>query len=153
MAEEKAKSVGLIGADLKAHRQQHIGTIARDFSKWLAAVEPTLLPSEPLNAAAGYYRRHWSALTRFIDDPQAPIDNSATEREFQNVAKLRLNMLFAGSTRERIERACCWGSCRRAGPSECRCRVSHQQRRVARFLGLSGRSRSSAARDLERRRR
>lgn len=27
-----------------------------------------------------------------------PIDNSATEREFQNVAKLRLNVLFAGST-------------------------------------------------------
>ena len=26
-----------------------------------------------------------------------PIDNSPTEREFQNFAKLRLNMLFAGS--------------------------------------------------------
>ena len=104
-AEEKAKSAGLVGADLKAHRQQHIGPISRDFSKWLAAVEPTLLPSEPLNAAVGYYRRHWGALTRFIDDPQAPIDNSATEREFQNVAKLRLNMLFAGST-EGAHRAC-----------------------------------------------
>ena len=33
-----------------------------------------------------------------IDDPDVPIDNSATEREFQNVAKLRLNVLFAGST-------------------------------------------------------
>jgi hypothetical protein len=104
-AEEKARSAGLVGADLKAHRQQHIGPIARDFSKWLAAVEPTLLPSEPLNAAVGYYRRHWGALTRFLDDPQAPIDNSATEREFQNVAKLRLNMLFAGST-EGVHRAC-----------------------------------------------
>lgn len=34
-----------------------------------------------------------------------PIDNSPTEREFQNVAKLRLNMLFAGST-EGAHRAC-----------------------------------------------
>ena len=42
---------------------------------------------------------------RFIDDANVPIDNSATEREFQNVAKLRLNMLFAGST-EGAHRAC-----------------------------------------------
>ncbi|MEC7519462.1 MAG: hypothetical protein VYE22_06335 [Myxococcota bacterium] len=34
-----------------------------------------------------------------------PIDNSPTERELQNVAKLRLNMLFAGST-EGAHRAC-----------------------------------------------
>ena len=34
-----------------------------------------------------------------------PIDNSPTEREFQNFAKLRLNMLFAGST-EGAHRAC-----------------------------------------------
>jgi hypothetical protein len=34
----------------------------------------------------------------FVDNPLIPIDNSASEREFQNVAKLRLNMLFAGGT-------------------------------------------------------
>jgi len=37
--------------------------------------------------------------------PISPIDNSPTEGEFQNVAKLRLNMLFAGST-EGAHRAC-----------------------------------------------
>ncbi len=56
-------------------------------------------------AAVQYYLRHGDALFRFIDDPDVPIDNSATEREFQNVAKLRLNMLFAGST-EGAHRAC-----------------------------------------------
>lgn len=56
-------------------------------------------------AAVQYYVRHRDALFRFIDDPALPIDNSATEREFQNVAKLRLNMLFAGST-EGAHRAC-----------------------------------------------
>jgi hypothetical protein len=45
-----------------------------------------------------YYRRHWAALTRFLDDPELPLDNSKTEREFQLVAKLRLNCLFAGGT-------------------------------------------------------
>jgi hypothetical protein len=63
------------------------------------------LPSDPLSAAVGYYRKHWDALTRFLDDPLVPIDNSPTEREFQNVAKLRLNMLFAGSS-EGAHRAC-----------------------------------------------
>ena len=105
VAEDAARMKGLTGESLLAHRRQHIRPIADDFDKWLAAVEPTLLPSDPLTAAVGYYRNHWDALTRFIDDPQVPIDNSATEREFQNFAKLRLNMLFAGST-EGAHRAC-----------------------------------------------
>src|SRR5690606_9748810 len=98
VAEEDARKSGLVGDALLAHRRARIRPIADDFAKWLAAVEPTLLPSDLLTTAVGYYRRHWAALTRFIDDPQVPIDNSATEREFQNFAKLRLNMLFAGST-------------------------------------------------------
>lgn len=103
--EEKAQKLGLRDAALLAHRQEHIRPIAKDFERWLDAVKPTLLPSEPLAAAISYYKRHREALFRFIDDPRVPIDNSPTEREFQNVAKLRLNMLFAGST-EGAHRAC-----------------------------------------------
>ena len=97
-AEEEAQKLGLTGEALKAHRQAKIGPLAEAFDQWLAAVEPTLLPSEPLAVAVRYYRNHRDALYRFIEDPDVPIDNSPTEREFQNVAKLRLNMLFAGST-------------------------------------------------------
>lgn len=75
------------------------------FDRWRAATLPGLLPSEPLAAAIRYYDNHRDALFRFLDDPLVPIDNSATEREFQSVAKLRLNMLFAGST-EGAHRAC-----------------------------------------------
>ncbi|MCC7536333.1 MAG: IS66 family transposase [Deltaproteobacteria bacterium] len=105
VAEEQARKSALQGAALLAHRQKHIRPIADDFERWLAAIEPTLLPSEPLMVAVRYYRNHRDALLRFIDDPEIPIDNSATEREFQNFAKLRLNMLFAGST-EGAHRAC-----------------------------------------------
>ncbi len=105
VAEERAQKEGRQGAALLAHRRACTRPIADDFAKWLVAVEPTLLPSDPLTAAVAYYRNHWSALTRFIDDAQLPIDNSPTEREFQNFAKLRLNMLFAGST-EGAHRAC-----------------------------------------------
>lgn len=103
--EEAAQKLGLIGDTLREHRQQRILPIIRDFERWLDAVEPALLPSEPLAAAVGYYKNHRDALFRFVDDPLVPIDNSPTEREFQNVAKLRLNMLFAGST-EGAHRAC-----------------------------------------------
>jgi transposase len=103
--EEKAKELGLVGDDLRAHRQNHIRPVADDFDLWLAAVQPALLPTEPLAEAVRYYRNHRDALYRFIDDPDVPIDNSPTEREFQNVAKLRLNMLFAGGT-EGAHRAC-----------------------------------------------
>jgi hypothetical protein len=105
VAEEEAHKAGLADETLRVHRRQRIQPIADELATWLAAVEPTLLPSDPLTTAVGYYRRHWDALTRFIDDPAVPIDNSPTEREFQNVAKLRLNMLFAGSS-EGAHRAC-----------------------------------------------
>lgn len=103
--EEKARALGLVGEALRTHRRERIRPIAEQLEHWLVAVKPMLLPSEPLMAAVQYYSRHRDALFRFIDDPNVPIDNSATEREFQNVAKLRLNMLFAGST-EGAHRAC-----------------------------------------------
>lgn len=103
--EEKARAAALAGDALLAHRREHIAPLVREFKQWMAAVEPTLLPSEPLTAAIRYYGNHGDALFRFVDDADVPIDNSPTEREFQNVAKLRLNMLFAGST-EGAHRAC-----------------------------------------------
>ena len=103
--EEKAQQLGLTGDALREHRQRNMRPIVRDFDRWRDAVLPTLLPSEPLAAAIRYYKNHHDALFRFIDDPLVAIDNSPTEREFQNVAKLRLNMLFAGST-EGAHRAC-----------------------------------------------
>jgi transposase len=105
VAEAEAQGLGLVGDALLAHRQARIRPVLDDFAKWLAAVAPTLLPSDLLRTAVAYYKNHWAALTRFVDDAEVPIDNSPTEREFQNVAKLRLNMLFAGST-EGAHRAC-----------------------------------------------
>ena len=49
--EEKAQKLGLRGSALRKYRQQSIRPIARDFERWLVAVKPTLLPSEPLAAA------------------------------------------------------------------------------------------------------
>jgi transposase len=53
--EEKAQKLALSGHALRDHRQQHIRPIVLDFKRWLDAVKPTLLPSEPLAAAIAYY--------------------------------------------------------------------------------------------------
>jgi hypothetical protein len=71
----------------------------------MAAVLPSLLLLEPLAQTIRYYQRHHDAPFRSIQDPDSPIDNSATEREFQKVAKRRLNMLFARSS-EGARRVC-----------------------------------------------
>lgn len=116
--EERAQKLGLTGDGLVEHRRRFIRPITEQLERWCDAVAPMLLPSEPLMVAVRYYQNHNRALFRFIDDAQVPIDNSATEREFQNVAKLRLNMLFAGST-EGAHRACVLlgivASCRAVG--------------------------------------
>jgi transposase len=96
--EETARKLDLRGEDLRRHRQDRIRPIPDEFDAWRGALESSLLPSEPLAAAVRYYRNHRDALYRSIDDPDVPIDNSPTEREFQNVAKLRLNVLIVGST-------------------------------------------------------
>ncbi len=115
-AEEEARNAGLRGDDLVAWRRDRIRPLYDDFSRWMNAVEPTLIPSDPLAKVIRYYRNHWTALTRFIEDARVPIDNSGSEREFQHVAKLRLNSLFAGGTEGAHRAAILLGivaSCRR----------------------------------------
>ncbi len=116
--EERAQKLVLVGEALVEHRRRFIRPITEQLERWCRAVAPTLLPSEPLTSAVRYYLNHGSALFRFLGDAEVPIDNSATEREFQNVAKLRLNVLFAGSI-EGAHRACVLlgivASCRAAG--------------------------------------
>jgi len=104
--ENRAKELGLSTDARVEHRQRFIRPLSEQLERCCNAVAPTLLPSEPLMAAVRYYQPHHAALFRFVDDAKVPIDNSATEREFQNVAKLRLNVVFAGSTEGTHGRAC-----------------------------------------------
>lgn len=98
IAEAQAREQGLSGDALRAWRRDKVPPLMTEFRRWMDAVEPTLVPSDPLAGVIRYYRNHWDALFRFVDHPELPIDNSASEREFQAVAKLRLNCLFAGGT-------------------------------------------------------
>ncbi len=98
IAEEEAQKAGLVNDELRAWRQQKIAPLYATLKTWMAAVEPTLVPSDALAQTIRYYRNHWAALTLWLDHPDLPPDNSGSEREFQTVAKARLSWLFAGST-------------------------------------------------------
>lgn len=56
-----------------------------------------VLPKSNLGQAAAYVRRHWEALSRFIDDVSIPIDNNDCEQLMKRVATGRKNWLFKGS--------------------------------------------------------
>ena len=117
-ADEEGRREGHTGDALRTWRQQRIRPLVDDFRRWMDAVQPTLPPDDAVAKVIRYYRNHWEALTRFVDDPELPLDNSASEREFQFVAKLRLNSLFAGGTEGAHRAAVLLGiaaTCRRAG--------------------------------------
>ncbi|MCA9566288.1 MAG: IS66 family transposase [Myxococcales bacterium] len=97
-ADAEAHRLKLEGPELLAWRKERIAPLYEEFAAWRDSVLPTLLPDEPLAGVLRYYQNHWTALTRWVGDPKLPPDNSASERVFQRVAKLRLACLFAGST-------------------------------------------------------
>lgn len=98
--ERRATAEGLVGAALLARRRAETRPIVDAFKIWLelqTSPEKRLLESDPFGKVARYYLRHFDDLTRFVDDPDIPIDNNPSERAFQDHARLRLNSLFAGS--------------------------------------------------------
>ncbi len=59
--------------------------------------QQVVLPKSDLRKALNYLRNHWTELTRYLDDPQLPIDNNQCEQLMREVALGRKNWLFCGS--------------------------------------------------------
>jgi len=98
--EAEAKANKLHGAELLAHRQAYAGPIAKRFKTWLdEQVDEQvdgLLKTNPVRKAMQYYINHWSALTRFLEDPDVKLENNWSERALRKVALLRNNSMYAG---------------------------------------------------------
>ena len=56
-----------------------------------------LSPKSAMAKALAYGRKRWNALTRYLDDGRAEIDNNIAERAIRAIAIGRKNWLFAGS--------------------------------------------------------
>lgn len=63
----------------------------------LLTLKDSLNPTHPLMEAVNYSLNHWSALTRFVDDPRLEICNNEAERSIKEFVLCRKNFLFAGS--------------------------------------------------------
>ena len=85
-------------ADLRYEvRQARARPLVDELHRWLNKTLAGLSRKSDTAAAIRYALSRWSALTRYLDDGQIEMDNSAAERALRTVALGRKNYLFAGS--------------------------------------------------------
>lgn len=75
-----------------AHHQQYSKPIMDELKQWLET--QTSEPNSVLGKAIKYLIRHWPYLTRFLQYPNAPLDNNFIERSLRRVVIMRKNSLF-----------------------------------------------------------
>lgn len=85
-------------------REQRSRPILDRLKSWLTKTEAKEPPASVLHKACAYSLKHWTALTRFLDDGRLRPDNNDCERQIRSLALGRKNYLFAGSD-EGAERA------------------------------------------------
>jgi transposase len=95
--ERDARQAGIEEQALLDLRRTRTAPIAEDFRRWLDERAGIALPKSSIGKAIAYCRRHWTALTRFLEDPRLPLDNNLAERCLRAVAIGRNNYMFAGS--------------------------------------------------------
>jgi len=95
---ERESSEAMDSPEQRHERRQHEARPKLDELKlWLDNELRELLPKTPTAGAIGYCLNHWAALTRYLEDGRAKIDNNAAERALRVVAVGRKNWMFAGS--------------------------------------------------------
>ena len=79
-----------------AFHQQHSGPVMEQLHGWLEAqfAEQQVEPNSGLGKAITYLLRHWKALTAFLREAGAPLDNNICERALKRAMLHRKNALF-----------------------------------------------------------
>jgi transposase len=96
--ERDAEEAGILGtAEHLALRKKRSAPVRRAFRKWLKAEQPQHAPKSPLGEAIRYALNQWTALGRFLQDAQVPLDNNVAEGALRRVALGRRNFLFVGN--------------------------------------------------------
>ena len=83
----------------RAIRQARSRPLADAFHQWMGVQRRQITDGSATARALDYSLKRWSALTRFLDDGQLPIDNNWAENQIRPIAIGRKNWLFAGSLR------------------------------------------------------
>ena len=83
----------------RQRRQERAAPIADTLHRWLIAQRQRVPNGSGTARAIDYSLKRWEALTRYLDDGDAPIDNNWVENQIRPWATGRKNWLFAGSLR------------------------------------------------------
>ena len=87
-------------ADERMHiRQTRSKPLADAFAQWMLLQRTKITDGSATAKALDYSLKRWTALSRFLDDGQLPIDNNWIENQIRPIAIGRNNWLFAGSLR------------------------------------------------------
>ena len=78
-------------------RQERSRPIVQVLHDWLMAKRKGLVKADATARAIDYSLSNWTALVRFLDDGNVPIDNNAAENAIRPLAIGRKNWLFVGS--------------------------------------------------------
>jgi transposase len=91
-----ARERGLSRIERLHFHQQHSKPVMNDLQQWLDAQlkESKVEPNSGLGKAIAYMLRHWQALTLFLRQPGAPLDNNLVERALKKAILHRKNSLF-----------------------------------------------------------
>src|SRR5271155_3882982 len=92
----EARDRGLKPEERLHFHQEHSGPVMEKLHGWLEAqfAERKTEPNSGLGKAITYLLRHWKALTTFLREAGAPLDNNLCERALKRAVRHRKNALF-----------------------------------------------------------
>ncbi len=78
------------------HHQTHSESLMQELHEWFECQfsEKKVEPNSGLGQAISYMLKHWQALTLFLREPGAPLDNNICERSLKKAILHRKNSLF-----------------------------------------------------------
>jgi transposase len=95
--ERAARERGFEGEPLRLLREQGSRPVLERLHAYLLEIQDQLLPKSEAGQAVAYTLKNWIALTRYCENPDLSIDNSATKRTLRCFAVGRANWTFFGS--------------------------------------------------------
>lgn len=92
----EARTLSLNAQERLRLHQQHSAPLMEQLSEWMQSqfTERRVEPNSTLGEAIRYMQKHWEALTLFLHEPGAVLDNNVCERVLKKAILHRKNALF-----------------------------------------------------------
>jgi len=97
--ERTARERSLRGEQLRLLREHGSRPVLERLHAYLLQIREELLPKSEAGQVVAYTLKNWTALTRYLENPDLSIDNNHTERALRCFAVGRNNWTFFGSDR------------------------------------------------------